>query len=49
MKFLVLGGGSIKGAWQAGAIRAVLESGYQPDFITGISVGSINGPFLVNA
>ena len=48
MKFLVLGGGSIKGAWQAGAIRAVLENGYKPDFITGISVGSVNGAHLVN-
>ena len=48
MKALVLSGGSIKGAWQAGAIKAVLESGFVPDIITGISVGALNGAFLTN-
>jgi NTE family protein len=48
MKALVLGGGSIKGAFQVGAVQAVLESGFQPDMIYGISVGALNATFLVN-
>lgn len=48
MKALVLSGGNIKGAFQAGAIRTVIQAGYQPDIITGISVGSLNGGFLVS-
>jgi NTE family protein len=48
MDALVLGGGSVRGAYQAGAIRAVLESGFEPKLITTISVGSINGMFLSN-
>jgi NTE family protein len=48
MKALVLGGGSLKGAWQVGVIRAVLEDGFQPDMIYGISVGGLNSSFLVN-
>ena len=43
---LVLSGGSIKGAFQAGAIREVLESGFVPDGIYGTSVGALNGGFL---
>ncbi len=45
---LVLSGGSIKGAFQAGAIQAVIQSGFIPDFIYGISVGALNGSFLCN-
>jgi len=45
---LVLSGGSIKGAFQAGAIQAVLESGFYPDFIYGISVGALNAAFFCN-
>jgi NTE family protein len=45
---LVLSGGSIKGAFQAGAIQQVLNEGFEPDIIHGISVGSLNGSFLVN-
>ncbi len=45
-KALVLSGGSIKGAFQAGAIAALLESGFVPDAIYGTSVGSLNGAFL---
>ena len=43
---LVLSGGSVKGAFQAGAIAEVLESGYKPTAIYGTSVGSLNGAFL---
>lgn len=48
MKALVLGGGSLKGAWQAGAIQAVLETGFKPDMIYGISAGALNAAFMVS-
>ncbi len=47
-KILVLAGGSVKGAYQAGVVRAVFESGFHPDAIYGISAGSMNSSFLVN-
>lgn len=47
-KALILSGGSIKGAFQAGAIQQILNEGFKPDIIHGISVGSLNGSFLVN-
>ncbi|UBM60271.1 patatin-like phospholipase family protein [Marinilongibacter aquaticus] len=48
MKALILGGGSLKGAWQAGAIQAVLETGFKPDMIYGISAGALNAGYIVN-
>ncbi len=48
MRALVLGGGSMKGAFQVGAIKAVIESGFEPEMIYGISVGALNSTFLVN-
>lgn len=48
MKALVLGGGSMKGAYQVGAVKAVLESGFEPDMIYGISVGALNTTFLAH-
>jgi NTE family protein len=45
---LVLSGGSIKGAFEAGAVKAFIEKGFRPDCIFGISVGSLNGTFLAN-
>ncbi|MEZ0608824.1 patatin-like phospholipase family protein [Fibrella sp. WM1] len=45
---LVLGGGSLKGAFQCGAILAVLEKGFKPESIYGISVGSLNATFLTH-
>lgn len=45
---LVLAGGSVKGAFQAGVIKALFEQGYHPDAIYGISAGSLNASFLVN-
>ncbi len=46
-KALVLSGGSIKGAFQAGAIKDILTSGtFQPDVIYGTSVGCLNGAFI---
>lgn len=48
MKALVLGGGSLKGAWQVGAIQAVLEKGFKPEMIYGISAGALNSAFMAN-
>lgn len=42
----VLGGGGARGALQVGALRALLEAGYQPDMLVGTSVGAINATFL---
>lgn len=47
-KVLVLAGGAVKGAYQAGVIRSLFESGFQPDAIYGISAGSLNASYLVN-
>lgn len=48
MRALVLSGGSIKGSFQAGAIQNVLNRGFEPNLIYGVSVGSINGAFLAD-
>jgi NTE family protein len=45
---LVLSGGGIKGAYQAGAIVEVIARGFLPNAIYGISVGSINGGMLAS-
>jgi NTE family protein len=45
---LVLGGGSIRGAYQAGVIRTLLNKGFKPDYLYGISVGSLNAAFLAD-
>ena len=42
----VLGGGGARGALQVGALRALLEAGYQPDLLVGTSVGAVNASFL---
>jgi NTE family protein len=42
----VLGGGGARGAMQVGAIRALLEAGYQPDLLVGTSIGAINAAYL---
>lgn len=47
-KILVLAGGSVKGAFQAGVIKALFDQGYQPDAIYGVSAGSLNAAYLVN-
>lgn len=46
-KALVLSGGSVKGAYQAGALREALKH-FSPDAIYGISVGSLNGAYLAS-
>lgn len=42
----VLSGGGARGALQVGALRALLEAGYQPEVVTGTSIGAANGAFL---
>jgi NTE family protein len=46
MRAFVLGGGGAKGALQAGALRALLEAGLQPDLLVGTSIGAANAAFL---
>ena len=45
MKALVLSGGGLFGAWQAGA-WSVLATEFEPDVIVGTSIGSVNGYLL---
>ena len=45
---IVLSGGSVKGCFQVGAFKAIIESGFIPDTIYGTSVGSLNGAFIAN-
>jgi predicted patatin/cPLA2 family phospholipase len=40
MNALVLSGGNIKGAYQAGIVSTLLQAGYVPEIATGISVGA---------
>lgn len=45
---LVLSGGAIKGAYQAGAMQAVFRAGWFPDVIVGISTGALSAAFVVD-
>jgi predicted acylesterase/phospholipase RssA len=45
---LVLGGGGVLGAYQAGALQALLAHGVLPDAIHGASVGALNAAFLAH-
>src|ERR1700744_2342201 len=47
-KGLVLSGGSIKGAFQAGAIAQLFDDGYEPQGLFGISAGALNSAFLAS-
>ncbi|HTW33801.1 MAG TPA: patatin-like phospholipase family protein [Rhizomicrobium sp.] len=44
---LVFQGGGALGAYQAGAYEALSEAGIEPDWVAGISIGSINGAIIV--
>jgi NTE family protein len=44
----VLTGGSIKGAFQAGAMSVLLRH-YEPQIIYGVSIGALNGAFVANS
>ena len=39
---LVLSGGGMFGAWQAGAWKAIADS-FEPDLVVGASIGAVNG------
>lgn len=43
---LVLSGGGAKGAFQAGALDAFFEHGYEFDALSGVSVGALNGAMI---
>lgn len=47
MRALVLSGGGLWGAWQAGA-WSVLADVFKPDLIVGASIGSLNGYMLAS-
>src|SRR4051812_48300151 len=47
MKALVLSGGGLFGAWQAGAWQAV-SSRFQPGIVVGASVGALNGYWIAS-
>jgi NTE family protein len=44
---LVLQGGGALGAYHIGAYQALEEAGFQPDWVSGISIGAINAAVLV--
>lgn len=46
---LVLSGGAVRGAYEAGVIRALAERGVRIDAISGASVGALNGAILAAA
>ncbi len=46
MKGLVLQGGGAKGAFQVGAIKALIELGHSFDGVVGVSIGAINAAFV---
>src|ERR1700727_1296818 len=43
---LVLQGGGAMGAYHIGAYQALQENGFEPDWVCGISMGSINGAII---
>ena len=43
---LVLQGGGALGAYQAGAFEALASSGFEPDWVTGVSIGAINSALI---
>jgi len=43
---LVLGGGGVLGAFQAGFLRALFRTGFRPSMIVGTSAGALNVAFM---
>jgi NTE family protein len=43
---LVLQGGGALGAYQAGVYQALMEGGFEPDWVIGTSIGAINGALI---
>lgn len=46
-KALVLAGGGARGSYQVGVWRALMELDWNPQIITGTSVGGLNGAMFV--
>src|SRR3979411_3518789 len=47
MRVLVLQGGGALGSYQAGAYQALCRSGFEPEWVSGISIGAINAAIIV--
>lgn len=45
-RVLVLSGGGVNGAYQAGLLQPLVASGWVPDHIVGVSAGALNGVWL---
>src|SRR5580700_7620475 len=45
-KVLVLQGGGALGSYQAGAFQALCRSGFEPEWIAGISIGAVNAAII---
>ena len=43
---LVLQGGGALGSYQAGAFQALCRSGFEPEWVAGISIGAINAAII---
>ena len=43
---LVLQGGGALGAYQAGVFEGMTEAGYLPNWVTGVSIGAVNGALI---
>src|SRR5271167_1155378 len=43
---LVLQGGGALGAYQAGVYEGMAERGFAPNWVTGVSIGAINGALI---
>ena len=43
---LVLQGGGALGAYQAGVYEGLIEAGFSPDWVTGVSIGGINAALI---
>jgi len=45
-RVLVLQGGGALGSYQAGAFQALCHSGFEPDWVAGISIGAVNAAII---
>src|SRR6202000_1495282 len=45
-RVLVLQGGGALGSYQAGAFQALCRSGFEPEWVAGISIGGINAAII---
>ena len=45
-RVLILGGGGVKGAFQIGTIKSLMEKGIKWDLIIGVSVGALTGDLV---